>query len=165
MSYQGSSNAAPAPPVSSLSTPSERLSATWSSSAGNPLVQIKRDRSKESENAAREREINPRGIPSKGGKLTDINAPTPTKPSLPMPERFKKPELWADASGQQHPLYRTSGHVYGERPPAIQEMQHVYYGNSHTFTNTFAGGMARDYSLNTAINKSRINGKHEDFGF
>ena len=57
----------------------------------NPLVQIKRDRSLEAENRAREVAFNPRGLPSKGGKLTDINAPTPTKPSLPMPERLKNP--------------------------------------------------------------------------
>lgn len=57
----------------------------------NPLVQIKRDRSQEAENRARELALNPRGHPTKGGKLTDINAPTPTKPSLPMPERLKNP--------------------------------------------------------------------------
>jgi hypothetical protein len=82
-----------------------------------------------------------------------------------MPTRFLKPETWSSPAQQQHPLYRTSAHVHGERPPAIQEMQHVYFGNSNTFTHTFAGGMARDYSLNTALNKSRICGNKEDFGY
>lgn len=39
-----------------------------------------------------------------------------------------------------------------------------YYGNSHTFTNTFAGGMHRDFGLNTALTKSKVNVK-EEFGY
>ena len=124
----------------------------------NPLVQIKRDRSAEAEAAARELELRPRdaGLASKGGKVTDLNAPTPTKASLPMPVRFQKPELWSDSAAPQHPLYRTSSHTYGERPPAIQEVQNVYYGNTHNFSSTFAGGPFRDCSLNTAVSKSRV---------
>ena len=133
----------------------------------NPLVQIQRDRSQDA--ALQQAELaraglDPRGQPSKGGKLTDINAPTPTKPSLPLPERFKQPALWSELAGAQHPLYRTSAHVYGERPPAIQEMPSKYFGNSHSFTSTFAGGMHRDFGLNTAITHSKT-GVKEEFGF
>jgi len=108
--------------------------------------------------------LDPRGEPSKGGKLTDINAPTPVKASLPLPERFKQPELWADKASPQHPLYRTSGQTYGYRPPAIQEMPNKYFGNSHTFTNTFAGGMHRDFGLNTSIQRNKV-GVKEEFGY
>lgn len=107
----------------------------------NPLVQIKRDRPADL-NIAPAIEHNLRAQPSKGGKVTDLNAPTPTKPSLPLPARFKQPEIWADLAAQQHPLYRTSAHTYGQRPPAIQELGAKYYGNTHQFTNTFAGGSA-----------------------
>jgi hypothetical protein len=75
----------------------------------------------------------------KRSTLTDINAPTPLKPSLPMPERFLDPSLHAQLAARQHPLYRTAAHVHGYRPPAQQEMPNKYYGNSHTFTNTFKG--------------------------
>lgn len=135
--------------------------------AANPLVRIKRDHAKEEENRQRELQEmlnNPRAIPSKGGKITDLNAPTPTKPSLPMPARFTQPQIWTNLSGPQHPLYRTASHTYGERPPAAEELQGVYYGNAHGFTSTFAGGMSRDFSLNTAITKSRV-GAREEFGF
>jgi len=133
----------------------------------NPLVLVKRDRERDAEYEAMSRHVkyDERGLPTKGGKLTDINAPTPTKPSLPMPTRFKKPEIWSDLAARQHPLYRTSSHVHGARPPAQEEMQHVYYGVGHSFTSTFAGGMSRDYSLNTAMNKTRVCGNQEDFGY
>lgn len=88
----------------------------------NPLVQIHRDVPADQVPSLIRPGLDPRGLPTKGGKLTDLNAPTPTKPSLPLPERFKQPEAWADSAAQQHPLYRTSAHSYGERPPAEQEM-------------------------------------------
>lgn len=85
----------------------------------NPLVQIKRDRSLEAENRAREVAFNPRGLPSKGGKLTDINAPTPTKPSLPMPERLKNPGQSMQEEEEQEEkaaaMYRAQA-VHSSRP-------------------------------------------------
>lgn len=126
----------------------------------NPLVQIKRDRPADLHIAPLQ-VTNLRADPSKGGKLTDLNAPTPPKPSLPLPERFKQPDMWADKAQRQHPLYRTSSQTYGERPPAIEEMPNKYFANSHQFTNTFSGGMARDYGLNTSITKGRVNVKEE----
>ena len=87
----------------------------------NPLVTIKRDGPADL-SIAPQLEANLRADPSKGGKITALNAPTPPKPSLPLPERFKQPEIWNELAQRQHPLYRTSSHVYGEKPPAIQEM-------------------------------------------
>lgn len=135
--------------------------------ASNPLVHIRRTMTADETfaAAARAAELDPRGQPSKGGKVTDLNAPTPCKPSLPLPERFKQPELWQTVAAPQHPLYRTSSQSYGQRPPAIQELPSKYFGNSHTFTNTFAGGMARDFGLNTSISRSRVIGSKEEFGF
>jgi len=137
---------------------------------GNPLVQIKRDATTDAmldqfaKRMAERQQLDPHGQPSKGGKLTDINAPTPAKPSLPMPQRFKKPEIWQDQAQKQHPLYRTTQSQYGARPPAIQEMPTKYFGNSHTFTNTFGGNMARDHGLNTSLTHSRVNAPVDEFG-
>jgi len=127
-------------------------------------------------------------LKAKRPQLTDLNAPTPPKPSLPLPGRFRDPKLYdrdptavsslaaLEVSGGeqqlpvarervvQHPLYRTSGASYGSRPPALPELPTVYFGNSHTFSNTFAGGMYRDNGLNTALNKSRVEQKTE-FGY
>ncbi len=97
--------------------------------------------------------------------LTDLNAPTPIKPSQELPARFKDPSLYkTEKSRSQHPLYQTSSSVYGARPPAAQELPTKYYPNVHEFTNTFAGGMAPSAGITTNIHKSKVVGVYTELG-
>jgi hypothetical protein len=57
---------------------------------------------------------------------------------------------WEKHTKKQHPLYRTASHSFGSRAPVTQEMQSVHHGLSNHFTNSFRGGMHRDYGLNTS---------------
>ena len=71
-----------------------------------------------------------------------INAETLTKSSIPLPSRFTNAEHYAAAhtAAPEHPMYRTSNHQYGHRPPSQAELPKSYFPNQHKFTSQFAAG-------------------------
>jgi hypothetical protein len=104
--------------------------------------------------------------------LTDLNAPTPIKASLPLPDRFTQPELWARHTDNEelhatasvaHPFYRTSNAVYGGRIPTHAELPNKYYGHTQSFTSKFPEGKSAPSSagLNCTTTKSRVLKTHE----
>jgi len=82
----------------------------------------------------------------------------------PLPFRFQNPDSFENHTKRQHPLYMTSNNMYGARIPVAQEMPTEFHGRINGFSDTFTGGMYRDFGLNTASNKSRV-GNKEDFGY
>lgn len=75
-------------------------------------------------------------------KVNDINAESQLQASIPLPTRFKDASVYNQhhIASNEHPLYRTSNNMYGQRAPSQAELPTQYFANQHKFTNTFAGG-------------------------
>lgn len=73
-----------------------------------------------------------------------------TSTDTKVPTRFEQPELWKYSDRPvQHPLYRTTGSMYGSVQPTKFEMPTQFHTTSHRFTDRLgpATGMRRG-SLN-----------------
>lgn len=73
------------------------------------------------------------------------------------PDRFKQPNFWQYTNRrQEHPLFPTTTGQLGRLDPTLADMPPLWTGKQGVFTQTFAGGMQRDTSLNCSVWKSRV---------
>ncbi|GAB1609103.1 UPF0691 protein C9orf116 homolog isoform X2 [Argonauta hians] len=88
-----------------------------------------------------------------GQKASDIYQ------TINLPKRFEDPKCLKGYGAERvtHPLYKTSSSEYGFLPPSVHSVPLCFYPRSFKFSKTMIlGGMYRNRSLNTEIDKSFI---------
>ena len=60
---------------------------------------------------------------------------------------------------KQHPIYQTTSHMIGFKPPNDSEKNDKYLPQTNTFTSRFNGVLYRDHGLNTSITRSKVHDK------
>ncbi|XP_076996003.1 piercer of microtubule wall 1 protein [Tamandua tetradactyla] len=77
-----------------------------------------------------------------------------------LPARFNHPEWFRGyRTKEAASVYRTSNQAYGGRAPTVHEMPKVFYPTSNKFSQRLAaGGMYRNTSFNTSMEKSIVSG-------
>ncbi|KAJ8006088.1 hypothetical protein DPEC_G00124630 [Dallia pectoralis] len=75
-----------------------------------------------------------------------------------LPARFNNPECFHGYSTKNnHPFYRTSNQIYGNKGPTFHEMPTSFHGSHRKFSeHMLKSGMFRDNGFNTSIEKSQI---------
>lgn len=97
--------------------------------------------------------------------VKSLDMPDRYRPIRSLPSRFQDAETQDRPIERQHPLYRTSSHEYGMRPPAQHELPRVYYSPDYSFTKTFVAGAKREGAgLDTSIKNPPLWEQH-NYGF
>lgn len=75
-----------------------------------------------------------------------------------LPERFDRPELIQGYNTKsEHPMYRTTGSLYGSQAPSVHTVPTEFHGKSQKFSKALGRfGMYRNHSLNTAKDRSTV---------
>ncbi|XP_037653186.1 UPF0691 protein C9orf116 homolog [Choloepus didactylus] len=77
-----------------------------------------------------------------------------------LPARFNNPGWFRGyRTKEAASVYRTSNQAYGDRAPTVHEMPKVFYPTSSKFSQQLAaGGMYRNSTFNTSMDKSAVSG-------